>query len=445
MTDPWETRVRAALGVEELGADGPRAVADVEPEQWHDAVRACRDEMGCDFFDWLSAVDEGEGFRVVAHVWSVAERRGVLLRAMLATGAIASVIDLYPGADWHERETHEMFGVDFTGHPGLRPLLLAPEFEGHPLRKDFVLASRVVKPWPGAKEPGEGHGGVRKRAPKRPPGVPEDWMEPRPEASTRKPEAKAATAAKRPARSAEDAAPGATAPRPEASEAERPARAPEAKAAPPAAPRPAPAAEFPEVEDASPAETASRSEASEAERPAQAPETKSAPPAPRAPRPAPADPPEAAPPAAPRPAPAVLGPRASRLPFAAAPSAPPSGPAPSRRLAPLLPPSSRESDRRLPSVSIASPLPRSGTVLGPEDYSRHAETRGLCHFRGERVPASESWATKWCRLHRARVAGLARRVRARVASQVRPAEPRSPKPEAPHDPARPRTRKRRTR
>ncbi|MDN3241038.1 NADH-quinone oxidoreductase subunit C [Glycomyces tritici] len=202
MPDFWEDRVRAALGIDELGADGPRAVADVDPKDWHAAVRACRDEVGCDFFDWLSAVDEGpaepaaEGgppgpirFRVIAHLWSVSERRGVLLRALLTEGAIGSVVDLYPGADWHERETHEMFGVDFPGHPDLQPLLLAPEFEGHPLRKDFILASRVVKPWPGAKEPGEGQGQVtapkhrqegtvRKRAPKRPPGVPEDWIEP---------------------------------------------------------------------------------------------------------------------------------------------------------------------------------------------------------------------------------------------------------------------------
>ena len=202
MPDPWDDRVRAALDLEDLGADGPRSVADVDPKRWHESVRACRDDLGCDFFDWLTAVDEGPAepdgdaeappapafrIRVVAHLWSVAARRGVLLRAMLTEGAVPTVTDLYPGADWHEREAHEMFGVDFPGHPGLQPLLLAPEFEGHPLRKDFVLAARVVKPWPGAKEPGEGHGTVRKRAPKRPPGVPEDWIEPDPR--TRRPDA----------------------------------------------------------------------------------------------------------------------------------------------------------------------------------------------------------------------------------------------------------------
>jgi NADH-quinone oxidoreductase subunit C len=231
MPDFWEDRLRQALGVDELGADGPRSVADVDPKRWHESVRICRDELGCDFFDWLSAVDEGPAepgpdnsapaedgpaenppgphrFRIVAHLWSVAERRGVLLRAMLTEGAIASVTDLYPGADWHERETHEMFGVDFPGHPDLKPLLLAPEFEGHPLRKDFVLASRVVKPWPGAKEPGEGRDTARKRAPKRPPGVPEDWIRPETDAEPEPPATETAPATASKPRTASAPEPG---------------------------------------------------------------------------------------------------------------------------------------------------------------------------------------------------------------------------------------------
>ncbi|MFC6019721.1 NADH-quinone oxidoreductase subunit C [Plantactinospora solaniradicis] len=154
-----------------------RATVDVPPASWRDAVRAARDdaELACDFFDWLSAVDElADGFDVVVHLWSTAHRHGVLLRTRVPrdAAAIPSVVDLFPGAAWHERETHEMFGIDFEGHPDLAPLLLPPEFEGHPLRKEFVLASRVAKAWPGAKEPGESEAGTTRRQAMRPPGVP---------------------------------------------------------------------------------------------------------------------------------------------------------------------------------------------------------------------------------------------------------------------------------
>ncbi|MFI5930512.1 NADH-quinone oxidoreductase subunit C [Micromonospora sp. NPDC051543] len=153
-----------------------RATVDVPLASWSAAVRAARDdtELACDFFDWLSAVDElAEGFDVVAHLWSTRLRHGVLLRTRVPRDApsVASVVGIYPGAAWHERETHEMFGIDFAGHGELRPLLLPPEFEGNPLRKEFVLASRVAKPWPGAKEPGESEAGGGRR-PIRPPGVP---------------------------------------------------------------------------------------------------------------------------------------------------------------------------------------------------------------------------------------------------------------------------------
>jgi NADH-quinone oxidoreductase subunit C len=161
-----------------------RATVDVPSGDWRDALRAARDDadLACDFFDWLSAVDElADGFDVVVHLWSTRHRHGVLLRTRVPRLAaeVPSVVDLFPGAAWHERETHEMFGIGFAGHADLRPLLLPPEFEGHPLRKEFVLASRVAKPWPGAKEPGESEAGVARRQPMRPPGVPApgEWGE----------------------------------------------------------------------------------------------------------------------------------------------------------------------------------------------------------------------------------------------------------------------------
>ncbi len=198
----WPGRVRAAYA-DRLGADatleegfGPVTV-DVPAARWVEAVALARDALGCSFFDWLSAVDElADGFRMVCHV--AHHRPGLvehlLLRTLLPreSPTVETLTGLYAGARWHERETREMFGVTFTsdGTPlALEPLLLPEEFEGHPLRKDFVLASRVAKQWPGAKEPGEGgegHEAVPARRRARPPGAPEpeEWG-PRPPGSER--------------------------------------------------------------------------------------------------------------------------------------------------------------------------------------------------------------------------------------------------------------------
>ncbi|MFJ9898652.1 NADH-quinone oxidoreductase subunit C [Streptomyces sp. NPDC091280] len=153
---------------------------DVPPTAWLAALRTARDDLGCTYFDWLSAVDEpGIGFRVSAHVVALSPVRRLLIRTTVPheTPALPTAVDIYAGAAWHERETHEMFGVDFEGHPALDHLLLPETFEGHPLRKDFVLAARVAKAWPGAKEPGESDHGGPKRRQMLPPGVPDpnEW------------------------------------------------------------------------------------------------------------------------------------------------------------------------------------------------------------------------------------------------------------------------------
>jgi NADH:ubiquinone oxidoreductase subunit C len=197
---------------------------DVPAPAWIAALGTARDTLGCTFFDWLSAVDEpGTGFEVCAHLVSLgggaaasggagpATVRKLLMRTTVPYEAaeLPTATGVYAGAAWHERETHEMFGVAFTGHPHLVPLLLPDEFEGHPLRKDFVLASRVVKAWPGAKEPGESHDGGPKRRQTQPPGVPDpnEWgplkgqLPPAPARPARTPRAGAGPASgERPAR-----------------------------------------------------------------------------------------------------------------------------------------------------------------------------------------------------------------------------------------------------
>ena len=178
----WVERVAAAY-LSEPDTDSVPPTVDVTVDSWLHSLTVARDELGCDFFDFLSAVDnEPDGFVVVTHL--VARHVGSVETVLLRTAVPADApvlpcgCSVYAGAGWHERETHEMFGIDF-GVP-LEPLLLPDGFEGNPLRKEFVLASRVAKAWPGAKEPGESdadstHSPGRRRI--KPPGVPDpsEW------------------------------------------------------------------------------------------------------------------------------------------------------------------------------------------------------------------------------------------------------------------------------
>ena len=152
---------------------------DVAVGDWLEEVRRAY-VGGYRFFDVLTAVDlEQEGFEVVLRLWDVETRRGLLLRTRCPRDAprLPSLTSLYAGAAWHERAAAELFGLEFEGHTA-RHLLLSDRFEGHPLRKDFVLAARVAKRWPGAKEPGESD--VDLATPRRrptPPGRPAGWGE----------------------------------------------------------------------------------------------------------------------------------------------------------------------------------------------------------------------------------------------------------------------------
>ena len=102
--------------------------------------------------NWHTGYAGGDSrFQMLARLYSIRRRLGITLKADLdeETPSVETWSQVYPGADWHERETAEMFGFDFVGHPNLIKLYLPGEFEGFPLRKDFPLLSREVKPWPG--------------------------------------------------------------------------------------------------------------------------------------------------------------------------------------------------------------------------------------------------------------------------------------------------------
>ena len=169
-------------------------VVRVRPDSWRRAAVVARDALACDYLSFVSGIDwaptprEGDAaggdtsapvqpqemtfgaagstgrFQVFARVQSTTRHWGVTLKADVdeASPTVQSWVPVYPGADWHERETWEMYGFEFDGHPHMRHLYLPTEFEGHPLRKDFPLLARAVKPWPGLVDvegmPGEPEG-----------------------------------------------------------------------------------------------------------------------------------------------------------------------------------------------------------------------------------------------------------------------------------------------
>jgi NADH-quinone oxidoreductase subunit C len=154
-------RLRARFGEDVPEAEESRgqAVVRVTPQRYRELAVTLRDDsdLDFDFFDFTTAVDWKEkGFDVVTQLYSTTRKHHVRLKVSCGreNPTCPSLHEVYPGANWFERETWELFGITFEGHPQLVKLVLPEQFEGFPARKDFVLMSRMVKTWPGAV-PGE--------------------------------------------------------------------------------------------------------------------------------------------------------------------------------------------------------------------------------------------------------------------------------------------------
>lgn len=93
-----------------------------------------------DYLSSLTAVDRGDRLELVLHLRALAtgERLTVKTELERERPEVASVTGIWKTANWHEREVYDLFGVVFRGHPKLRRILLTEDFEGHPLRKDYV-------------------------------------------------------------------------------------------------------------------------------------------------------------------------------------------------------------------------------------------------------------------------------------------------------------------
>ena len=170
-------RVRSALGDAVTSLQLNRGQVDLvcEADRFVDVVRTLRtaDGLRFEFFTFLSAVDRSEfgggdgekagGLEVLLHLYSpdYVMHVNVHVPVELGNASCPSITGEFAGANWHEREIHEMFGIDFPGHPGLVNLYLPEDFDGHPGLRSFKLPSRSIKDWPGAKDPEEAAGGGR--------------------------------------------------------------------------------------------------------------------------------------------------------------------------------------------------------------------------------------------------------------------------------------------
>jgi NADH-quinone oxidoreductase subunit C len=149
--------------------------------QWREAILQARED-GFTYFDFLTAIDrDNSQIEVMIRVTNPEYQESRTLTTRLSGDQLTldSVTDIYPGADWHERETAEMFGINFVGNDCM-PLLRHQLLGAPPLRKSVILSTRVVTDWPGAAEPeiksdGRKIGNPSRRR-QRPPGVPENWL-----------------------------------------------------------------------------------------------------------------------------------------------------------------------------------------------------------------------------------------------------------------------------
>ena len=135
-------RVAATFAVDSGGRDDIPWVL-VRPENLHAVAERCRDdrELRMDMLHCLLAVDYVEQVQVVYILFSMQTGRKTMLKVDLPaeSPAVQTVTDLWEAASWYERETHDLFGVTFTGNDDLAPLLLFEGFEGHPGLKSFPL------------------------------------------------------------------------------------------------------------------------------------------------------------------------------------------------------------------------------------------------------------------------------------------------------------------
>ena len=159
-TDKLTAALAAAFPGDAIGrtiVDRDEVTVVVDAERYLDVMRALRDRAelrfgmlidlcGVDYASYGGGAWEGPRFGVVSHLLSLAHDWRVRVRTFAADDAfpvVPSVIDVWPAANWFEREAFDLFGIMFPGHPDLRRILTDYGFVGHPFRKDFPISGYV--------------------------------------------------------------------------------------------------------------------------------------------------------------------------------------------------------------------------------------------------------------------------------------------------------------
>jgi NADH-quinone oxidoreductase subunit C len=138
-------RLKARFGdaIKDATQDRKQAIVLVAADKLREISRHCRDEEKFDMLDDLTAVDwpkREKRFDVVLILYSFPKNERLRLKAHLGQNEpVPSVCEIWPVANWLERECYDMFGIIFEGHPDLKRILLPDEWQGHPLRKDYDI------------------------------------------------------------------------------------------------------------------------------------------------------------------------------------------------------------------------------------------------------------------------------------------------------------------
>ncbi len=141
-------RLKSRFGdsIREATLDRKQAIVLIEPAQLREISRYCRDDEKFDMLTDLTAVDwpkRDRRFDVILNLYSLAKNERLRLKAHAgANEHVPSVCEIWPAANWLERECYDMFGIVFDGHPDLKRILLPDEWQGHPLRKDYDILTQ---------------------------------------------------------------------------------------------------------------------------------------------------------------------------------------------------------------------------------------------------------------------------------------------------------------